>query len=147
MQRAIHNVKELNMNVAAVGMSAGSLVVVMGTVVHYFSKIAEGKIDRSIVGLVLKLLIGMTLAGAAIVFAYQKGALGGAVIAPAAFATMLSLMMLYLLSLRKTPVGDLKVKVGDKLLAFEATTSDGVRFHTDELADRRILLKFFRGGW
>ena len=135
------------MNVAAIGMSVGSLVVVMGTVVHYFSKIAEGKIGPGISGLVLKLLLGITLAAAAIFLAVQNGVLGAAVIAPAAFATMFSTLMLYLLSLRKTPIGDIKVKVGDKLLAFEAQTSDGIRFHTDELADRRILLKFFRGGW
>ena len=135
------------MNVAAIGMSVGSLVVVMGTVVHYFSKIAEAKIGPDISGLVLKLLLGITLAAAAIFLAVQNGVLGAAVIAPAAFATIFSTLMLYLLSLRKTPIGDIKVKVGDKLLAFEAQTSDGIRFHTDELADRRILLKFFRGGW
>lgn len=135
------------MNAAALGLSAGSLVVALATVVNYFSKIAQAKIGHEIGTLVSQLLLGIALAGAAIVLAVQNGALGAAVIAPAAFATMLSTMLLYFLTQRKTPVGDLKVKVGDKLLAFEAKTSEGMGFHTEELADRRILLKFFRGGW
>lgn len=134
------------MNVA-IGVSVGSLVVTMAVVVNYFSRIAKAKIGNEIGGLVLQLVLGIALAAIAIVFALQKGTLGAAVIAPAAFATMLSSMLLYFLSQRKTPVGDLKVKVGDQFLAFEAKTSDGSRFDTSEFADRRILLKFFRGGW
>ena len=68
-------------------------------------------------------------------------------IAPAAFALMMGLGLFYLFSIRKTPIGDLKVSLGDTLLPFEATTSEGVAFKSDELAGKRILLKFFRGGW
>jgi len=53
----------------------------------------------------------------------------------------------YLLSQRKTPIGDLKAGVGDVWLPFEATASDRVRFYTDSLAGKRTLLKIFRGGW
>ncbi len=131
----------------AIGLSAGSFVFVMAVVVNYFSKIADGKIRPEIGGFVVQIFLGLALVAAATVVAVQDGALGAAVIAPAAFATMLCLMLFYFLSIRKTPVGDLKVKVGDRLLAFEAKTSEALPFHTDELADRRILLKFFRGGW
>ncbi|MBL4632367.1 MAG: hypothetical protein JKY56_00765 [Kofleriaceae bacterium] len=135
------------MNVIAIGIAVGSLLVTMAVVVTYFSKVAQAKIGNEIGGLVLQLALGLALAAVSIVYALQKGALDAAVIAPATLATMFSSMLLYLLSQRKTPVGDLKVKVGDTLLAFEAKTSDGMRFHTSELADRRILLRFFRGGW
>lgn len=135
------------MNAAAIGLSAGSLVVAVATTVNYFSKIAEGKVRPQIVGLVLQLLIGLGLATSAIVFAVQKDVLGAAVIVPVAIGGMLSTMLLYFLSQRKTPIGELKIKVGDKLLAFESMSSEGARFHSEELADRRILLKFFRGGW
>ncbi len=135
------------MNVIAIGMSVGSLLVTMAVVANYFSKIAQAKIDNEVGGLVVQLALGLALAAASIVYALQKGALDTAVIAPATLATMLSSMLLYLLSQRKTPVGDLRVKVGDTLLAFEAKTSDGMRFHTSQFSDRRILLKFFRGGW
>jgi hypothetical protein len=60
---------------------------------------------------------------------------------------MMASTFFYLLSLRKTPVGDLKVKVGDSLLPFEATASDGTRFYTDSLAGKKTLFKFYRGGW
>jgi hypothetical protein len=135
------------MNAVAVGMSAGSFVWVMGTVVVYFRSIAEAKVPVRVTGLVLKLLTGIGLALAAVAWSYRSGSLGAAVIAPAAFAMMMSAMLLWLLTLRKTPVGELKVQVGDKLLAFEAATAEGTRFHTDALAGKRTLLKFFRGGW
>jgi len=135
------------MNTAAVGLSVGSIVWVMVTVVAYFAQIPQAKVQPRIAGLVTRLLLGIGLAGAAIAWGIRSGSAGVAVIAPAALATMLASMVLWLLTQRKTPVGDLTVKVGDKLLAFEATTAEGGRFHSDELAGRRTLLKFFRGGW
>jgi hypothetical protein len=135
------------MNTAAVGISAGSLVVVMGTVVSYFRTIPRGTVPVRITPLVVKLCVGITLAISAVAWSYLSGSLGAAVLVPAAFATMMASGVLWLLTQRKTPVGDLKVKVGDELLSFEATTSDGLRFHTDELANKRTLLKFIRGGW
>jgi hypothetical protein len=135
------------MHTVAVGMSVGSFMWVMVTVVAYFRTIPQAKVPVKITGLVLKLLLGIGLAGAAIAWGVQSGSAGAAVIVPAVIATMMAFMILGLLTQRKTPVGDIKVKVGDKLLAFEATTSEGTRFHTDELAGKRTLLKFFRGGW
>jgi hypothetical protein len=60
-----------------------------------------------------------------------------------AFATLF--FVLY--SRRHTPVGELRVAVGDRLLPFAATAADGTDFHTDALAGKRVLLKFFRGHW
>jgi len=128
-------------------MAVASLVLTLGTLVHYFSLLPKGKIGPKIGRWVFQLVSGLALATSALVWGYKKSSLGGVVVAPAAAATMFSSMLLYLFSLRKTPIGDIKVKVGDKLLAFTATTSEGVPFDTSELADRRILLKFFRGGW
>jgi hypothetical protein len=135
------------MSAVAVGLSAGSFVWVTVTVVAYFSTIPKGKVPVGITGMVLKLLVGLGLAAAAVAWSYRGGSLGAAVIAPAAVATLLASMILWLLSQRKTPIGELKVKVGDTLLAFEAATAEGTRFHTDALAGKRTLLKFFRGGW
>jgi hypothetical protein len=115
--------------------------------VIYFAKVAEAKISKTIGLLVSQMLVGMAMAVSAIAWAQQEGTLGAAVIAPSSVAIMLSFSLLFFLSQRKTPVGDIKVKVGDKLLPFASTTSEGVAFQSEELADRRILLKFFRGGW
>lgn len=139
------------MNTTAVALSAASFVLVVGTVVVYFRTIPEGKVTDKVAGLVLKMLVGVGFAVAAIVWHMRGDAvsIGGAmaVIAPAAFAMMLGMTLLFFISVRKTPVGDLRVKLGDKLLAFETVTADGTPFHTDQLAGKRTLLKFFRGGW
>lgn len=50
-------------------------------------------------------------------------------------------------TLRQTPIGDIRVQVGDKMLPFSALTPDGVQFQSDELLGRRVLFKFFRGAW
>ena len=135
------------MKIQVLALSAGSALLVLGIVVSYFSKVAEAKLSHKIGGWVVSLMVGLATAVASIVWGLQSGSLGAAVIAPASLAIALSSGMLYLFSLRKTPVGELKVKVGDKLLPFSATTSEGVAFQSEELADRRILFKFFRGGW
>ena len=131
----------------AIILSLVSFVVVCAIVVSYFSKVAEAKLTHKIGFWVVSLFLGLAMALGSIIWGQQSGALGAAVIAPASFATMLSSMLLFFLSQRKTPIGDLRVKVGDKLLPFAAKTSEGVAFQSEELADRRILLKFFRGGW
>ncbi len=139
------------MNATAVGLSAASLVVILGTVVFYFRLLPKGEVTDAVAGLVLKMLAGVGLAIAAFVF-HVRGepvSIGGAiaVIAPAAFALILAFTLLFFISQRKTPIGDINVKVGDKILAFEAMSADGAAFHTDHLAGKRTLFKFFRGGW
>ncbi len=136
------------MNTVAVGMSVAGFVVVMGTWVAYLSKIPRGAVPVRPIGSIILQCVGIGLAVSAINWSYQVGGgFGVAVLAPAAFALMMGGAFLWLLTQRKTPIGDLKVEVGDKLLSFEATTSEGSGFHTDELAGKRTLLKFFRGGW
>jgi hypothetical protein len=136
------------MNTLAVGMSTAGLVVVMGTWFAYLATIPRGTVPARPIGSIVLQCVGIGLAISAIVLSFLGGGTSGvAVFAPAAVALMMGLTFFYLLSLRKTPIGDLRVKVGDTLLSFEATTSESARFHTDQLAGKRILLKFFRGGW
>lgn len=136
------------MNTVAVGMSAGGFVVVMGTLVTYLRTIPRGKVPESVAALVMGLSVGVGLAAAGIIWSIQStGSAGVAVIAPAAFALMMGTFFLWVVTQRKTPVGDLQLKVGDTLLSFEASTSEGAGFATAELAGKRTLLKFFRGGW
>ncbi|MBT3224675.1 MAG: hypothetical protein HN945_12930 [Deltaproteobacteria bacterium] len=140
--------KEKIMNIIAVSMSAASFMAVMGTWGVYLGKIPGGRVPERPSGSVFLQCVGIGLAFSAIVWSYQStGSAGAAVITPAAVALMMGPAFLWLLSQRKTPLGDLKVKVCDQLLPFAAVTSEGVGFHTDELAGKRILLKFFRGGW
>ena len=136
------------MNTLALGLSAAGFVVVMGTLVSYFATIPRGTVPVKIGGLVVRLSVGVALAALAILSSSQgAGSAGALVIAPAAFAMVMGSAVLWLLTQRKTPIGDLKVAVGDKLLPFETTASDGAKFRSDDLVGKRTLLKFFRGGW
>jgi hypothetical protein len=136
------------MSILAVTGSAGGFLAVMIAWVSYLATIPSGKVPVRPIGTILLQLVGMALAISAIVLGIREsGSLGVAVIVPAVFAIMMASTFFYLLSLRKTPVGDLKVKVGDSLLPFEATASDGTRFYTDSLAGKKTLFKFYRGGW
>jgi len=136
------------MDTLAVGMSAASFILVMGTWVKYFSTVPGGKVPARPIGSIIIQCLGIVLAVAANVWNYQSTrSFSIAVIVPAVLALMMGLFFLWLLTQRKTPIGDLKVKVGDTLLPFETKTSDGGKFHTDDLSGKRVLLKFFRGGW
>ncbi len=136
------------MNTAVIGMSTAAFVVVMGTWGVYLASIPRGTVPVRPVGSVFMQCIGIVLAVSAIFSSYQGSETSGAaVLVPAALALMMGLTFLWLLSQRKTPIGDLKVKVGDNLLSFESTTSEGIGFHSDELKGKRTLLKIFRGSW
>lgn len=136
------------MNTAAVAISTagfGAVLVAWGT---YLATIPSGKVPVRPVGTIVLQLIGIGLGLTAVVWGFREGGVpGAAVIIPAILALMMGATFFYLLSQRKTPIGDLKVSVGDALLPFGATASDGGIFDTDSLPGKRTLLKFFRGGW
>lgn len=136
------------MNTIAIALaSVGFLSVLVGWVT-YMATIPKGNVPERPVGTLILTVGGAVIAIVAIAFSFQDGGSPGvAVGVPAALALTLGPTFPFLLSLRKTPVGNIKVKVGDSLLPFSTQTSDGSAFQTDELAGRRILLKFFRGGW
>lgn len=136
------------MNTMAFATSATGFVAVMVAWISYLATIPSGKVPARPVGSIILQLAGMVAAASAVVWSFRDGGSPGvAVVVPAVFALMMGSTFMYLLSLRKTPIGNLKVKVGEALLPFEATTSDGTRFRTDSLAGKRTILKFFRGGW
>ena len=136
------------MNTMAIATSATGFVAVMVAWISYLATIPSGKVPARPVGSIILQLAGMVAAASAVVWSFRDGGSPGvAAVVPAVFALMMGSAFMYLLSLRKTPIGNLKVKVGEALLPFEATTSDGTRFRTDSLAGKRTILKFFRGGW
>lgn len=94
---------------------------------------------------ILSIFLQLVAVGAAAVaLAKSPSAL---IIPPSAFALTLGGLFLFLITQRKTPVGKIKVKVGDILLPFSAKTSDGSDFESASFTGQRILLKFFRGSW
>ena len=108
----------------------------------YFAAVPTNQVaGRTPVSVLLE-FTGLALA----VFTLARGSSAGAM-ALAIPAAILSLFFFFLLTQRKTPVGEITVAVGDTLPAFEALLSDGKGFHSDSMAGQRLLLKFFRGSW
>lgn len=129
-------------------LAISGFVSVMVAWATYLATIPKGTMPARPIGHLLLQVggVGLAIAGIA-VWMRDGGASGAAVIPSAAVAIMMGLFFPFLLLFRKTPVGNIKVKLGDTLLPFASQTSDGSSFHSDSLAGRRSLLKFFRGGW
>lgn len=127
-------------------LSFAGLALVLGTWVAYLRTIPRGTVPVWPAGSIAVLSVGLALAvGGAAVGLGRDGS--AAALGPAVGAVGFGAFFFWLLSQRKTPVGDIKVAVGDSILPFEAVSAGGARWHTDDLARRRVLLKFFRGGW
>lgn len=129
-------------------LSLSAFLLVMGTWLRYLVAIPAGKVPAKPVGHVALQVVGIAAALAAFLLGSTSGLAFALLVAlPASIALLMGAFFLWLLSQRKTPLGELKVRLGDSLLPFAATTSDGAPFHSDSLAGTRTLVKFFRGGW
>ena len=125
-----------------------SLIIAIGSFATYLSTIPRGKVPVWPTGTFITLTISNIVALTAIFLNYKSGGVVGIIgIVVSIFALFMGGAFFWLFSQRKTPIGNLKVKVGDKLLGFSATTSEGSAFNSDSLKGKRTLLKFFRGGW
>ena len=123
-------------------LAGASLAAVVTSWLVYLRSIPRGGVARRPVGHVLTHLLGIDLAVAALTTTPTVP-----VAVPAASGLILGAAFLGLLSQRKTPLGSLKVAVGDPLLPFRCQDSDGAWFESSSLDGQRILLKFFRGSW
>ena len=129
-------------------LAAVSLIIAIMGFVTYLSTIPRGTVPVWPIGTFITLIIVIIIALTSIILNFKSGGIVGFIgIVISAFALFMGCAFFWLFSQRKTPVGDLKVKVGDKLLNFSAITSEGAAFNTDTLKGRRTLIKFFRGGW
>lgn len=130
-----------------VGLASAGLVAVMVAWATYMATVPSGKVPVRPVGHVLLQLLGIGLAVGGLVTSLQADGLSVGVVVPAAIALMMGPLFLVLLALSKTPDNEIQIEVGKPLLPFSAKTSDGSAFDTSAFEGKRILLKFFRGGW
>jgi len=120
---------------------------VLGSWVAYMATVPSGKVPPKPWGHLAAQAIGGLMAVGGLAGALRGG---GGLIAPALLsgtAVTMSGLFFFLYSQRSTPVGEIRVTVGDRLRPFTATTPDGRRFDSASLEGRRVLLKFFRGHW
>ncbi|TLP65930.1 redoxin domain-containing protein [Parasedimentitalea maritima] len=140
--------QETPMNTYALLSAFAGFALVMGTLTVYFAAIPRGTVPVKVNGLTLRLVFGVALAAAGIYLGLTgAGSAGGLVYIPAVLALLFGGFILWVLPQRHTPLGDIKVVVGDPIIPFKALTTDGTPFNSSELAGKRVLLKFFRGGW
>lgn len=123
-----------------IGAGFVSVMVAWGT---YLATIPGGTVPERPTAWVIATGGGALAAIAGLVWG-APGILG---VVLASFAILMGGFFVFLIQLRKTPIGDIRVSVGDALLPFTATHSSGEPFHTDAFSGKRVLLKFFRGGW
>jgi hypothetical protein len=132
----------------AVILSAVGFVLAVGGMVHYMAQIPPGRVPAVPTGHMVAEAGGAAVAVAAVWLGW--GASTG-VFAAIAGMSGLSLLMagffFFLMSQRKTPVGEIRVAVGDPLPVFAAQDWKGHAFDSASLRGQRVLLKFFRGHW
>lgn len=136
------------MNITVFGFAILGLLVSITGVVVYMMKVKKNQTPKMPVGLLSSLLLGIVISGYSLAITASSSLLSiVATSIPFALSVFIGVMFSFLLLQKKAPLGDIKVKVGDKLLSFESQTSLGVTFSADDLKGKRTLLKFFRGSW
>ena len=136
------------MNTLAFLSALIGFAVTLGSIILYFRTIPRGTVPEKVGGFASRLGVGVAISAIAVYLGVTgDGRAGFLVYLPAGLGLFFGLFILWVLTQRKTPLGDIKVKVGDEILPFSATTSDGTPFDSSELSGKRVLLKFFRGGW
>lgn len=136
------------MNTLALTFSIVSLLVLLGGVSVYFSKLLKNTVPESPIGLLLSLFMAILGAGYSLYLAIPDVFLNLLpIVVFAGFTLFFSCFLLFLLSIRKTPVGHLKVSIGDTFLPFEIHSNKNIPFTDNDLIGKRTLLKFYRGSW
>lgn len=125
-------------------LALAAMALVLTTWVVYLSTIYRDKVPVYPNGALMAFWLGIAMATGALVLGVADNPW---LIAPAGMAILPGLAFFWLIAQRKTPLGKITVKVGDTLPHFQVRTQDDAVFESDALAGKRVLLKFFRGGW
>ena len=134
------------MAVSPIVLAGAGLTAALGSWATYLATVPSGKVPLRPYGHLALQAAGAGLGIAGLATAFNTGNL----LAPALLATpavTLAGLFAWLYSQRATPVGQLRVSVGDTLRPFVALTPEGKTFDVASLRGKRVLLKFFRGHW
>lgn len=134
------------MSLPSLVLAGSGLATVLTSWTAYMATVPSGKVPERPYAHLAAQALGAGLAAAGISTAIgSAGAL--APILVGAPALTLAGMFGYLYTQRATPVGRLRIAVGDPLRPFTALTPEGNTFDAASFQGRRVLLKFFRGHW
>ncbi len=134
------------MVVPPLAFAGAGFATVLTSWVTYLATVPSGKVPLKPYGHLAAQALGAVLAAAGLSTAITSG---GALLPTLVAAPALTLagMFGYLYTQRATPVGRLRIAVGEPLRPFTALTPEGTTFDAKSLQGRRVLLKFFRGHW
>lgn len=132
----------------AIGLAALGLSAVLFGWGSYVAAIPGGKVPvKPILALSLQ-WFGMLAALGGVALGYRAlGALHAGLVTPAVFAATFGLLFVWLYLQRRVPAAEIQVKTGEPMLPFSLQDDSGADVHSDSLRGKRMLLKFFRGGW
>jgi peroxiredoxin len=136
------------MNLMALGTSGLGLLLTFAGIGVYFAKLMKNKVPVFPFGLIISLLGAIILGAYALWLVIPAPVLAVLPVAVlAGMAIFVSVFFLWVISQKNTPIGNIKVTVGDSLIPFTVNAADGSVFSTGDLAGKRVLLKFYRGSW
>ncbi len=136
------------MNNSALILAVVGFVFTFTSLVLYLRTIPQNRVPTSVFGFASRMAIGAAISGVAIYLGITGvGAAGWMVYVPAGLGLVVGAMILVFLTQRKTPLGDIKIKVGEPYIPFSAKTPEGEDYSSDAFKGKRILFKLFRGGW
>ncbi|MFC1233485.1 peroxiredoxin family protein [Vibrio sp. F74] len=126
-------------------LSIVSFVLLNIALLHYFSKLKQNKAPKNPIFLKSAMAISSLSSVGAIstLFLTPTSVISTVfIIVIALYVLSTSAVFTFFLAQKDTPIGDIKIAVGDDLLAFKTET-----FDSSSLAGKRTLLKFYRGAW
>lgn len=137
-----------NVNSLALMVSILGLVVLIIGVSRYFSTIVKNNVPVVPYSLFFALAIGAASGVYSLFLVASDGTtMIIAVAIPALISLFTSGLLTFIITQKNTPIGDIKVKVGDRILPISAMNADGKKFNDTQWQNQRVLLKFYRGSW
>lgn len=127
----------------AISLSIIAFSILTVALTQYFYKLKKYKVPKTPVFLYLGMLTSSIISIWSLSLINSEPALTIIlVVFVALYVLPTSALLSFLLANKATPVGDIKVKTGDKLLPFKTD-----KFNSESLKGQRTLLKFYRGSW
>jgi hypothetical protein len=123
-------------------LAIASFALVVSAIVVLFGAINQEKVTDSVGP--FQGVFGLGMLGAAISAVSEPGFVS---LALAPMTLGLGAFLLYLLSIRKVPDGQLIAVVGERMPPVMALDAAGHDFDLKEKLGRRVMVKFFRGEW
>lgn len=120
-------------------------MLLMLALAHYFSRLKQNKTPKTPVFLIFSMTVGSLLSLWSIGLLINEPTsivTMSVVVLLGTFTLLISAVFVFFLATKATPIGNIKVSVGEQMLTFKTDNFDSA-----SLLGKRTLLKFYRGSW